>query len=132
MPELRVAPTAVQLFAFSAATWNTHRIHYDADYARDVEGYPGVLVQSHLYGCVLVQAVRAAFGNAPELLAVGWQNRGAAFPGDELTVTGTAADRLIGADGTDVRLVLEVRNQDAELCIRGWATLRFATEGGRG
>ncbi|MCA8927071.1 MAG: hypothetical protein KDC18_03325 [Alphaproteobacteria bacterium] len=27
-------------FRYSAVTWNAHRIHYDADYTRDVEGYP--------------------------------------------------------------------------------------------
>lgn len=33
-------PTATHLFRFSAATFNAHRIHYDAPYAHDVEGYP--------------------------------------------------------------------------------------------
>jgi 3-methylfumaryl-CoA hydratase len=28
------------VFRYSAVTWNAHRIHYDADYARDEEGYP--------------------------------------------------------------------------------------------
>jgi 3-methylfumaryl-CoA hydratase len=36
-----VSPTL--LFRFSALTYNSHRIHYDRDYARDVEGYPGLL-----------------------------------------------------------------------------------------
>jgi 3-methylfumaryl-CoA hydratase len=27
------------VFRYSAVTWNSHRIHYDADYARSVEGY---------------------------------------------------------------------------------------------
>jgi 3-methylfumaryl-CoA hydratase len=34
----------VQLFRFSALTFNAHRIHYDRDYARDMEGYPGLVV----------------------------------------------------------------------------------------
>ncbi len=34
-----------QLFRFSALTFNAHRIHYDRDYAREVEGYPGLVVQ---------------------------------------------------------------------------------------
>jgi hydroxyacyl-ACP dehydratase HTD2-like protein with hotdog domain len=29
----------VLLFRFSALTYNSHRIHYDREYARDVEGY---------------------------------------------------------------------------------------------
>ena len=34
---------AALVFRFSAVTWNAHRIHYDADYARDVEGYPATV-----------------------------------------------------------------------------------------
>lgn len=37
-------PDAVQLFRFSAATFNGHRIHYDLDYARVEEGYPALVV----------------------------------------------------------------------------------------
>jgi len=41
-------PTNVDLFRFSAATFNSHRIHYDAAYARDEEGYPDLVVQGPL------------------------------------------------------------------------------------
>lgn len=43
-----VQPDAVQLFRYSALTFNGHRIHYDADYAREVEGYPGVVIHGPL------------------------------------------------------------------------------------
>jgi hydroxyacyl-ACP dehydratase HTD2-like protein with hotdog domain len=36
-----VRPDPVLLFRYSALTGNGHRIHYDADYVRNVEGYPG-------------------------------------------------------------------------------------------
>ena len=38
------APSPVDLFRFSAVTFNSHRIHYDQAYARDKEGYPGLVV----------------------------------------------------------------------------------------
>lgn len=41
-------PSRVDLFRFSAATFNSHRIHYDGPYARDVEGYPDLVVQGPL------------------------------------------------------------------------------------
>ncbi|MEI6162537.1 MAG: MaoC family dehydratase N-terminal domain-containing protein, partial [Roseococcus sp.] len=31
------------VFRYSAVTWNAHRIHYDADYARGEEGYPALV-----------------------------------------------------------------------------------------
>lgn len=36
------------LFRYSALTFNGHRIHYDLDYARDVEGYAGLVVHGPL------------------------------------------------------------------------------------
>jgi 3-methylfumaryl-CoA hydratase len=37
-------PTTVDLFRFSAATYNGHRIHYDRTYVREEEGYPDLVV----------------------------------------------------------------------------------------
>jgi 3-methylfumaryl-CoA hydratase len=48
------------LFRFSALTHNAHRIHYDRDYARDVEGYPGLLTHGPLQALSMAEAVRAA------------------------------------------------------------------------
>ncbi len=39
--------SAVTLFRYSALTFNAHRIHYDADYTRDL-GYPGLIVHGPL------------------------------------------------------------------------------------
>lgn len=39
-------PREVDLFRFSAATFNSHRIHYDLRYAQIVEGYPELVVQA--------------------------------------------------------------------------------------
>lgn len=47
-------PDATQLFRFSALTFNAHRIHYDRDYARDVEGYPGLVVQGPFVAILLM------------------------------------------------------------------------------
>ena len=43
-----VLPDPVLLFRYSALTGNGHRIHYDMDYVRDVEGYPGLVVHGPL------------------------------------------------------------------------------------
>lgn len=40
----RWLPNEVNLFRFSAATFNGHRIHYDLPYATEVEGYPALVV----------------------------------------------------------------------------------------
>lgn len=48
-----LSPDPVLLFRFSALIFYGHRIHYDADYARDVEGYPGLVVHGPLTAALL-------------------------------------------------------------------------------
>ena len=43
-----VLPDPVLLFRYSALTGNGHRIHYDLDYVRNEEGYPGLVVHGPL------------------------------------------------------------------------------------
>ena len=49
-----ITPDPVQLFRFSALTFNSHRIHYDREYCRAVEGYPGLVVQGPYTATLLV------------------------------------------------------------------------------
>lgn len=60
-PEIRpsqamrtIEPDPAMLFRYSALTFNAHRIHYDRDYARDVEHYPGLVVQGPFCATLLL------------------------------------------------------------------------------
>ena len=46
------------LFRFSALTYNSHRIHYDIDYCREVEGYAGLVVHGPLQALLMSEAAR--------------------------------------------------------------------------
>ncbi|GAA3788043.1 MaoC family dehydratase N-terminal domain-containing protein [Qipengyuania pelagi] len=50
-----LTPDPRLLFRYSALTFNTHRIHYDAPYARDVERYRGPVVHGPLTASLLLQ-----------------------------------------------------------------------------
>lgn len=50
----RIVPDPTQLFRFSALTFNAHRIHYDREYARNVEFYPGLVVQGPFIATLLM------------------------------------------------------------------------------
>jgi 3-methylfumaryl-CoA hydratase len=53
----------VLVFRYSALTWNGHRIHYDADYARREEGYPGCVMNGALtVHLVIEEALQRAGG----------------------------------------------------------------------
>ena len=46
------------LFRYSALIFNAHRIHYDIDYCRDTEGYPGLIVHGPLQTTLLLDLCR--------------------------------------------------------------------------
>lgn len=50
------------LFRYSALTFNGHRIHYDLDYSRDVEGYAGLVVHGPLLAQFLIQLAEEMLG----------------------------------------------------------------------
>ncbi|TFL16518.1 FAS1-like dehydratase domain-containing protein [Jannaschia formosa] len=60
-----IAPDPVLLFRYSALIFYGHRIHYDADYARDVEGYPGLVFHGPLTATLLVDLGLGHLGGRP-------------------------------------------------------------------
>src|SRR3990172_4869276 len=57
-------PQTQELFRYSALTYNGHRIHYDADYARDVERFPGIVVHGPLIATHLALLAARKIGKA--------------------------------------------------------------------
>jgi len=47
-----------RLFRYSALTFNSHRIHYDRNYAMNEEGYPGLVVQGPLLALLMLEPLR--------------------------------------------------------------------------
>lgn len=58
--------STTQLFRYSALTFNGHRIHYDLDYARGVEGYPGLVVHGPLLAQRLMLLAESQIGPLAE------------------------------------------------------------------
>ncbi|MCB2011999.1 MAG: MaoC family dehydratase N-terminal domain-containing protein [Geminicoccaceae bacterium] len=50
-----INPSIVMLFRYSALTFNGHRIHYDREYARNVEGYPDLVFHGPLTATFLAE-----------------------------------------------------------------------------
>jgi acyl dehydratase len=115
-----------QVFRYSAATWNTHRIHYDKEYAIK-EGYPDVLVQSHLHGALLTKYCTDWAGREGRLVDLSLRVRRFAVAGESLTIQGTVREVRAGDNGralVDLDLV-ETRDSDAETCVEGTATIEI-------
>jgi hydroxyacyl-ACP dehydratase HTD2-like protein with hotdog domain len=120
LPPMIKTASRTQLFLYSAASSNPHRIHYDREYAA-VEGHPDVLVHGPLQGAWLAQFVSDWMGPHGRLLNLTWQNRARAFPESELTFRGrvTAA-----ADGV-VELEVWEENADGQVLMPGTARVRL-------
>ncbi len=87
--EAALTPDPVLLFRYSALTGNGHRIHYDADYVRGEEGYPGLVVHGPLQAMLLAGLAQRA---NPGCDARRLRFRGArpAFAGSPLRMQGWA------------------------------------------
>ncbi|MDG4596286.1 MAG: MaoC family dehydratase N-terminal domain-containing protein [Candidatus Contendobacter sp.] len=48
----------ILLFRFSALTFNSHRIHYDLQYATQVEKYPGLVMHGPLQALLLLESAK--------------------------------------------------------------------------
>lgn len=96
LPELRVLPTPMQLFMFSAVTWNRHHIHYSADGAR-AEGHADVVVQRSLIGNYFARHADAWLGSSGRIARLVWRVTGPAVPHQWLCCNGMVAECLNGA-----------------------------------
>lgn len=127
LPELKKLPTKVQLFRYSAITWNAHRIHYDKDYAAE-EGYPDVLVQSHLHGAFLTQLCTDWMGLKGELKSLEVSIKRFATPGDTLICKGTIIEKKEDNGEYLVTVDIEEVNQNGDLCAPGKAVIKLPLE----
>ncbi|MDA0256606.1 MAG: MaoC/PaaZ C-terminal domain-containing protein [Chloroflexi bacterium] len=88
LPELRIELTHELLAAYAGATWDFHRYHYDADFARATTGARDVFADGQMLGALLARQLMA--WSAPE----GWVRRLAlryrsmSFPGETLVCRG--------------------------------------------
>ena len=96
-----VTPDPVLLFRYSALTFNGHRIHYDADYTRQAEGYPGLVVHGPLMATLLLGAAERETGSPPARFS--FRMLKPAFAGRPLALCGKGGDLWIAdAEGEQV------------------------------
>ncbi len=130
LPALTDKPDNVQLFLYNAALWNAHRIHFDLPYAKEVEGYPGLVIAGPLMGDWLTQCVLQWLGEDGRLARIEYSNRQAAYIGETLTTSG----RIISVDAAagTAEIEVAVTNEAGDVITPGSATVRFHEPGGAG
>ncbi len=102
-----ISYTTNKLFRYSALTFNGHRIHYDREYAMDVEGYSGLIT----HGPLIAQEMLTFGETSPGGPAKRYSYRAISPAFDFEKLTYCAADTSSGADlwvkGPDGRLIMQ-------------------------
>lgn len=101
------------LFRYSALTFNGHRIHYDVDYARDVEGYENLVIHGPLIATLMLDA---ASKRGHDIETFTYRAKSPLLLPNAFTVNGRIEgdSGTLWAAATDGRLAM-----DAEVVLRG-------------
>jgi 3-methylfumaryl-CoA hydratase len=108
-----VVPDSTLLFRFSALTGNAHRIHYDERYARQEEGYEGIVVHGPLQAILMVN-LASRLSNGHSLTGFRYRGHQPAIADDPLQMEGWREASVV---------ILRIRNRDDMVCTSAEATL---------
>jgi 3-methylfumaryl-CoA hydratase len=98
--------------------WNGHRIHFDEPYAKEVEGYPGLVIAGPLLGDWLNQVVELWLGESGRLTKIEYSNRVASYIGETLTAGGN----VTAVEGNTITIEVYIKNEDGDVIAPGVAT----------
>jgi acyl dehydratase len=119
-----------RMMAYGAATWDFIRLHYDADYAREL-GFEAPFVDGQMMGGFLAQQVQDWAGPGAFLRKLAFRNRVMAYPGDSLTCHGVVTEVSSTDEGGIVECDLWIENQRGEKVVEpASAQLRFPLQTG--
>jgi hydroxyacyl-ACP dehydratase HTD2-like protein with hotdog domain len=108
LPDIYRTPQMIDLFLYGAATWVTHKIHYDVAHARS-EGHADVVVHATLQEVYLTQVVREWAGRAARIRKLNYRNLAKAVVGEQLTIRG----RILAVDLAEREVRCEVWIENA-------------------
>jgi 3-methylfumaryl-CoA hydratase len=120
-------PDNVQLMLYNAALWNAHRIHFDEPYAKNAEGYPGLVIAGPMLGDWLHQCVEEWLGEDGQIFSIDYSNRVATFVGATLSAGGEIT--ALRPDAREVEIDAYIKNQSGDVVTPGQVVVRFVDVG---
>jgi hydroxyacyl-ACP dehydratase HTD2-like protein with hotdog domain len=91
LPRLEHTATPLQLFRYSAVTWNPHGIHFDERYARE-EGHQGIALHSHLRAALALRCVTEGLGPGWRIATVAYRLRKPVYAPADLAYTARVSE----------------------------------------
>lgn len=130
LPSLTVTVTRPQMFLFSAATLNPHRIHYDRSWAVDVEGLPDIVIHGPLHGALMTRVVTDWMGPDAQVVRYAVRHNRPGFPGEEIRFSA----RIVATHPDPARPIVDIEivetNAHAQSLGSASISVVFPTEEG--
>jgi hydroxyacyl-ACP dehydratase HTD2-like protein with hotdog domain len=123
LPERSFTPDNVQSMMYNAILWNGHRIHFDEPYAKDIEGYPGLVIAGPCLGDWIHQCLEEWLAEDGRIASIEYSNRIASYVGETLRSGGTVT--ACNTDTGEVQVEVFIKNEAGEVVTPGLATVQF-------
>jgi acyl dehydratase len=91
LPPLKKTFSSVDLFGYGAATWDWHRMHWDAELVR-AKGFSAAVIDGQMYGGVFARVAMQWAGPRGFVTRLSLKMKSMAFAGDTLEATGTVSE----------------------------------------
>ena len=108
IPPLERALTQVRLVAYGAATWDWHRLHYEAQYAA-ARSIAGPIVDGQMFGALLAEALLDWLGPRAFIRRMSFRLRAMVLAGETVRCEGEVTSIAAERDCDVVRVAQRVR-----------------------
>ncbi len=113
LPPIGFHATQAALVAYAAATWDFHRVHYDAAFAA-ASGLKAPIMDGQMVGALLARLVTGWAGPGAFLRRLAYRQRGTVFVEERITLSGV----VTGIENGLVLCRLDVHKQDGTEVVR--------------
>lgn len=113
LPELSFHATLAALVAYGAATWDFHRLHYDAEYAAR-HGLRAPIMDGQMCGALLARLVMRWAGQGARLRRLAYRLRSPVFVEETIRLSGC----VTGIEGSLVLCRMEIVKTDGTEVVR--------------
>ncbi len=116
LPSLSKDITQVAMMAYSAATWDLARVHYDKDYVQS-RGLQTTMVDGQMLGAYVAQLVTDWIGDSGTLKKLSFQVRKMVIPGDKLIFKGSVTGKRTEGGEKLVTCDIVAENQNGDKVV---------------
>ncbi|MEO3388389.1 MaoC/PaaZ C-terminal domain-containing protein [Mesorhizobium sp. CAU 1741] len=105
------------LVKYAAATWDFHRYHYDAEFAKSV-GMPAPFADGQMFGALLARLVMSWAGRDAFMRRLQYRQNATVFADETIIVTGQVRRKSMDGGKPVIHVVMAVTKADGTSVIR--------------